>query len=464
MVNKNFFDASCCRLCGTCLSSCPVLNFSPVLARAAKDKLNKGLDSGVLDSCTTCFSCNSYCPNNCHPYELILLRWHERYLRLGLPAIARMVIPGDISSIWSQLYPLLPTDEKDQIRNWRNMEGKQGKDILLTGCFSSFSPYLADNSLLTDLTIYGDERLWCSGGHIYQLGLLDVVEKAGLRVKKVLEDLRPRRIVTMMAAEHAMLTIILPEKFGIHINSNVITLEQWLLQQLHSGSLSLITPIRRRIAIHDNCFSKSEGDTLWRAAREIASACGADLVEMPHNCRDSLCCGFGAAAGKFSLLDLIEHGSKRLKEAERSGADCLVTYCSACYFIFSVVRELYGSRLELYHLLELVEMARGNKPLHRTRQRAFQIIAIITANILRMGFNDAARRRFYIDLSLFERELSPDDIGSESTRLLKFLDTLYSSVAFRNIVTLGILHFTVRLIIYFRRGLRHDGSGEIPVS
>ncbi|MBN1691198.1 MAG: (Fe-S)-binding protein [Dehalococcoidia bacterium] len=464
MVNKHFIDVSCCRLCGTCLSSCPVLNYSPELARAAKDRLNRGLDIDVLDRCTTCFSCNSYCPNDCHPYELILLRWHERYLRLGLPAIARMVIPGDQSSIWSQLYPLLPSDEKDQIREWRRMEGKHGRDILLTGCFSSFSPFLAANSVLKGLTAYGDERLWCSGGHIYQLGLLDVVKKAGLRIKKVLEELKPLRVVTMMAAEHAMLTRILPEKFGININTDVITLEQWLLQQLQSGNLPLSSPVQRRIAIHDNCFSKSEGDSLWRAVREIASGCGADLVEMPHNRRDALCCGFGAAAGKFSLLDLIEHGSKRLKEAEQAGADCLVTYCSACYFIFSVVKELYGSRLELYHLLELIDLARGDKPLHRTRQRAFQIIAIITANILRMTFNSAARRRFHIDLSLFDRELSQDDTGTEPARLVRFFNTLYNSAAFRNAVVLGILHFTVRTIIYFRRRLSHDRYGEISVS
>ncbi len=455
MVNQNFVDASCCQLCGACLSICPILNLGLETARAAKDRLNRGLESDVLDRCTTCFSCNSYCPNHCHPYELILLRWHERYLRLGLPAIARMVIPDDPSSIWSQLYPLLPGDEQDQISSWRKTEGKHGGDILLTGCFSSFSPYLAVNSSLTGLTVYGDERLWCSGGHIYQLGLLDVVEKAGLRIKKVLAELKPRRVVTMMAAEHAMLTDILPRKFGINIDVEIITLEQWLLQQLHSSSLKLTKPVRRRVAIHDNCFSKSEGQTLWQAVREIASACGADVVEMPHNCQDALCCGFGAAAGRFSLLDLIEHGSKRLKEAEQAGADCLVTYCSACYFIFSVVRELYGSRLELYHLLELVELARGNKLLHRTRQRAFQIIAIISANILRMTFSSAARRRFKIDLGLFDRELSPQDIGPGSTRLTVFFNSLYKSATFNNKPVLGILHFFIRSIIYLRRSVKN---------
>jgi len=451
VVTKDFIDAGCCWLCGSCLSSCPVLSYSTEQARAEKDLLNRCLYSPVLDRCTTCFSCNFYCPNDCHPYELILLRWHQRYQRQGLPAIARMVMPGDESSIWNQLYPLLPADEMQQIRAWRTTGGKQGRDILLTGCFASFSPYLIAAPLAGELSVYGDERLWCSGGHIYQLGLLDAVEKAGLRVKKVLEELKPKRVVTMMAAEHAMLTRILPEKFGIKVDAEVITLEQWLLEQLRSGRLQLTTPVKLRAAVHDNCFSKVEGEPLWQAAREVLSACGADIVEMRYNRRDALCCGFGAAAGKFSLLDLIEHGAKRLKEAEQSGADCLVTYCSACYFIFSVVRELYGSKLELYHLVELVELARGGKPLHRTHRRAFQIIAIISANITRMLLQASARRRFYVDIKQFDYELSADEISTKPGRLVKSFSSLYGSPAFQNPAVLGMLHSAVRLIINVTR-------------
>ncbi|MCK4723018.1 MAG: hypothetical protein KAT75_06930, partial [Dehalococcoidia bacterium] len=103
-----FFSPDCCQLCGECLSRCPVLGYSLSQAREEKDRLNRALSSPVLDKCTTCFSCNFYCPNQCQPYDLILLRWDERYRARGLPAIARMVIPRDRASIWNQLYPLLP--------------------------------------------------------------------------------------------------------------------------------------------------------------------------------------------------------------------------------------------------------------------------------------------------------------------------------------------------------------------
>ncbi|GAI02527.1 unnamed protein product, partial [marine sediment metagenome] len=142
-----------------------------------------------------------------------------------------MVIPGDRASIWSQLYPLLPAEEKAILRSWRGIEDKPGKEILLTGCFNALSPYLTMTPLLADLTPYGDERLWCSGGHIYQLGLLEVVGRIAQRAKQVLEELQPRRVITMMAAEYTMLTKILPEKFGVTFDFEVVPLEQWLSER-----------------------------------------------------------------------------------------------------------------------------------------------------------------------------------------------------------------------------------------
>jgi choline dehydrogenase-like flavoprotein len=215
--------------------------------------------------------------------------------------------------------------------------------------------------LLAGLTPYGDERNWCSGGHIYQLGLLDVVEQVGVRLQDVFNELRPRKVVTMMAAEHAMLGKILPQRFNISFDFEVVPLEHYLLDRLRSGQLKLDSPVNKCVAIHDNCFSKATGDTIWSPVRELSQACGVEIAEMQHNKGDALCCGFGAAAGRFDLFDLVAQGKKRLAEAEATGAEYIIVYCSACYFIFSVVRELTGSKLEIYHILELLDMAHVTK-------------------------------------------------------------------------------------------------------
>jgi len=456
MIATEKFDSSeSCKLCGTCLASCPVLNLEIDKAIAEKQRLNSGQPSMALEKCTTCLSCDLYCPNGFDPYELILLRWNERYQKTGLPALARMVMPGDPASIWRQLYPLMPADEQVLIKSWRARGGKSGQDILLTGCFSAFSPYLTMTPLLAGLTPYGDERNWCSGGHIYQLGLLDVVEQVGLRLQDVFRELRPARVVTMMAAEYAMLGKILPQRFNISFDFEVAPLEHYLLDRLHNGHLKLNCQVNKRVAIHDNCFSKAAGEVVWSPVRELAQACGVKIVEMQHNKGDALCCGFGAAAGRFDLFDLIGQGKKRLAEAEATGAECLVVYCSACYFIFSVVRELTGSKLEIYHILELIDMAEGRLPLHRTRQRAFNIIAIMSANITRMLLQGKARQRFKIDPATIQGAPPSVDLDLKADRLCAFYNGLFNSPMMQNPVSLPILNALVRLALAGRRSFNH---------
>lgn len=448
---EKFFNEECCKLCGECLSRCPTLVLSTQRAKEEKAKLNKAESSVVLDKCTTCFSCDLYCPNGCEPYELVLLRWNERYRDLGLPALARMVVPTDDASIWKQLYPLLPADEKELIKSWRSIDGKKGKEILLTGCFSAFSPYLTMTPILEGLVPYGDERLWCSGGHIYQLGLLEVVEAIGKKAKRVFEELAPRRVVTMMAAEYSMLTKILPDKFGIHFDCEVITLEKWLAERIEQGKIRFGNKINKRITIHDNCFAKSVGEELWQGVRDIAGRCCDEIVEMEHNCGNALCCGFGSAAGKFDIFDLIEGGMRRFREAEDKGADWMVVYCSACYFIFSVVKEMVGSKVELYHIIELLDMAHGRRPVHRTEQRAYDILSIMSANITRMLVEPKASKRFWIDLSEFDRKTDRSHADVKPGKLPALYNRLYNSGLVRNRVTGGVLHKAVRAILDLRR-------------
>jgi len=366
-----------------------------------------------------------------------------------------MVMPGDPASIWSQLYPIMPPDEHELIQNWRTRSGKYGKDILLTGCFSSFSPYLTMTPLLTGLVPYGDERNWCSGGHIYQLGLLDVVDQVGLRLQDVFHELKPRKVVTMMAAEYAMLGKILPQRFNTSFDFEVMPLEKYLLDMLRSGQLKLNCQVNKRVAIHDNCFSKAAGNVVWSPVRELVQACGVEIVEMQHNKEDALCCGFGAAAGRFDLFDLMAQGKKRLDEAEATGADCLVVYCAACYFIFSVVKELTGSKLEIYHILELLDMAEGRQPVHRTRKRAFNIIAIMSANITHMLLQSKARERFRIDLASIRGAPWPVDLDLKADRLCAFYNSFLNNPIMQNPFVLSILTALVRLALAGRRRFNH---------
>jgi hypothetical protein len=252
-----------------------------------------------------------------------------------------------------------------------------------------------------------------------------------------------------------MLGKILPQRFNTGFDFEVVPLEHYLLDRLRSGQLKLDTPLNMRAAIHDNCFSKVAGDAVWSPARELVRACGVEIAEMQHNKGDALCCGFGAAAGRFDLLDLIAQGKKRLAEAAATGAGCIVVYCAACYFIFSVVRELTGSKLEVYHVLELLDMAQGRLPPHRTRRRAFSIIAIISANITRMLLQGKARQRFKIDMAALQGAPGPEGVDFRPGRLCAFYNGFFNGPLMQNPFSRFTLTALVRLALAGRRSMDH---------
>jgi len=281
------------------------------------------------------------------------------------------------------------------------------------------------------------------------------VDQVGLRLQDVFHELKPRKVVTMMAAEYAMLGKILPQRFNTSFDFEVVPLEHYLLDRLHSGQLKLDSRLDKRVAIHDNCFSKSAGDAVWSPVRELVLACGVKIMEMQHNKGDALCCGFGAAAGRFDLFDLVAQGKKRLSEAESTGAEYLIVYCAACYFIFSVVRELTGSKLEIYHILELLDMAEGRQPPHRTRRRAFNIISIMSANITRMLLQSKAQQRFKIDLATIQGAPGPADVDFMPDRLCAYYNGFLNNPVMQNSFSLATLTALVRLALAGRRSINH---------
>ena len=69
-----------CNLCGECLTRCPEMRLSGPEAAAEIQRLISGEESQhVLSRCSSCFSCETFCPQNCHPYHLVLQRWNDLY-------------------------------------------------------------------------------------------------------------------------------------------------------------------------------------------------------------------------------------------------------------------------------------------------------------------------------------------------------------------------------------------------
>jgi len=418
--NKQVFNVEACTLCGDCFSLCPELQLPKDIAIDEIKALIAGENTKhVLQHCTTCFSCNLICPNDCKPYQLILENWNSKYIKRGAPPIYRFVCPSMKSNIWQMLYVLMSKEEIGWIDKWMNQTNKES--IFLVGNYTHILPFiLGESKLLNYFTPVDLLDHWECGAYLYQGGYLDVVKRIGEKCKDDFKKWNTKKIVTFLDALHHVLTNTHPQEMGIDFSQNVIPFNQWCLNMLEKGEIKFTKQLNLNITIHDNCYSKTGGAIYWDPPRKILRLTGCKIMEMEHIRGDSLCCGFGAGASWTKNIhiafDILKVAQIKLKEAEATGADVLVTYCGGCLYLLWAAREIFKSKLKVFHSFELIRMAMGesidiSQKIHI--ERAWDIISIISYPL----FISIFHKPFYIE----EITMDPKSLGSRKFILLRIM-------------------------------------------
>ena len=83
-----------------------------------------------------------------------------------------------------------------------------------------------------------------------------------------------------------------------------------------------------KVTIHDPCHLKHYG--LFNETREILTAIGYNVIEMPHNKENAICCGGGGGLRANFPAISTEIAKSRAKEASNI-ANFIVTTCPLCY-------------------------------------------------------------------------------------------------------------------------------------
>jgi Fe-S oxidoreductase len=338
----------------------------------------------TLTRCSSCLSCNSYCPQDCGPYELILSRWNQRYQRVGSPPVWKFICPNQTTHLWSTLHAILPEGARTTVEAW--MTAQPSETIFLPGSFFHLVPELLSGSrLLQGVTVMDLPGHWECGAYLYQGGYLDVVRRIGEMVREDFERWGVKTVIAGLDAIHVMLTKVHPKENGIRFEQDVVDFHQWILEQIEGGRLSLEEKLDRVVTVHDNCYAKSGGDRYFGRARKLLDLAGVEVREMRHHHLDALCCGFGRGAGwsRNSRIpfDILEGAARRIREAEETGADALVTYCAGCFWLLLAAGELIESRVRIVHLIELVREAMGESVAFPRRDRAWDILTAMACQI-----------------------------------------------------------------------------------
>lgn len=405
---RSAFSEERCDRCGICFQRCPVLQLSLEEAQREIENLIEGRQSDyVLDRCTSCMSCNCYCPQQANPYQLILERWNDRYQQRGAPPLYRFVCPTEEPNIWQLMNVFLSDQEKEWISQWMGTVPQSTDQVLLIGNYTHLFPFILGGSRLLDFFTPVDRiDQWEGGAYLYQGGFLDDVRRIAERTKADFDEWGVSTIVTPLDALHHIFGAVHPNEMGVAHQTTFVNFHDWLLEKIVDGTITL-KDLQLAVTVHDNCYSKVFGERYWETPREILKRCGCEIIEMAHIKEDALCCGFGAGASwvrNISIpFDIIAEGRKKIREAEDTGA-ALVSYCSGCIYLLWASRELLGSDIDIYHIVEVVRMALGeqlNYPEDHVK-RAWDVIAIITYQLLISLF----QLNFRITEITFDRDLS----------------------------------------------------------
>jgi heterodisulfide reductase subunit D len=243
-----------------------------------------------------------------------------------------------------------------------------------------------------DFTVLSDEV--CCGSPILRSGRRDVFRKV---MKENLELFKNFDLLIYSCAGcYKTFRNDYPEMSGEPLPFKVIHTVELINQYIQEGKLKIDKPYDKKVTWHDPCHSMrhvglaiekkilEESDNWlldsrnaekakqahYEIPRQVLSAIpGLDHIEMYRNRGDSFCCGAGGGV-KAQFPDFaLSTAKERLKEAQATGADVIMTSCPFCVTnlddgIKSLKDEesetgkdltVAGSKLKVVELLELLD-------------------------------------------------------------------------------------------------------------
>lgn len=364
-------DAFSCALCGYCRNVCTVFDASPwesisprgkyyLLTQYIKGNIQMDEELGrVLSACTTCKRCDEVCQikaHNAHNWMSLRPCFHANGLEnIGLSQIRENVL--GTGNFWG-----VPAAAKF---NWLDVPTQeQGKIGFWAGCWANVVMPNMPQNVTRILDKAGVEFVHfgagesCCGLYLALGGYLDDFNKQARQNLAVFKAAGVETVLLTCPGCYATFSEnyhALAKEMGMDLKFRHIV--SYLSELIEQGQLKLTEPLDLKVTYHDSCHvGRWFGH--YEEPRTIINAIpGVELLEMPHNRENGLCCGLVAA---FDSLPTAGHsGMKRVSEAEGTGADFLVTNCAGCGSQFNATSCGMQTRVRQKDLSELVAQAMG---------------------------------------------------------------------------------------------------------
>jgi len=384
------YDA--CTRCGECTSTCPtggeaqdeelVTPRGKILRLKEFHKRQYGIRARLLGprdispaelkefserayQCTICGQCRTVCPDHLDTITM----WEnmrEFLVANGLgPLAAHDQIVKSIENYdnpWMQPRTQRSRWSKKIEKEVRIKDALKGKPEVLyfVGCTAAYDPNIREMAVNTALVLgragldfgtLGNEE-GCCGSTLLRTGLLEPARRTARKNIERFEQTGAQTIVTSCAGCYK--TIRQDYPLVGKVNARVVHVTQLVGELIESRRLKLTKGLSRTVTFHDPCHLGRHNKLFEEPRRILESIPGLRLVEMERNREEARCCGAGGGV-KTAFPELAQKISDlRVGDAEKTGAEIMVTSCPFCYQSLKASIEVKGSSLKMMDLMELV--------------------------------------------------------------------------------------------------------------
>lgn len=382
LTRRQLIEIDACARCGECLAWCPVYAQDPRESICSRGKLRslKGLVRSGLDEaeqkefleglyeCSACGQCHVVCPVRINTHEL----WEqarESLVKAGIPQPEQQIKHLAAIREFNNAYAK-PQQERgawaekawkagllrEPVRLWKE---HRASVLYFAGCTASFDPVMQAVAVQSarllqeagiDFAILGPDEPCCAS-KLRRMGAPGFADEARKRV----DLFREQGIETIVVSCAGCFKGLHADYRGIlSPSTEVFPLTAYLDRLIGEGRLRPREKVPLRVTYHDPCHL-GRHNQIYSEPRSLLNAIpGIELVEMRRHGPFSACCGMGGGLKLAKPEIQKKMSAARVKEAEDTGAEVIITPCQTCQIGLTVGVEAISSRLRVYHMNEVL--------------------------------------------------------------------------------------------------------------
>ena len=212
-----------------------------------------------------------------------------------------------------------------------------------------------------DFAILGPSEL-CTGDSARRSGNEYLFQMLAMQNIETLDGMGVRKIVTQCPHCFNTMKNEYPQVGG---NYEVIHHSQFLEELVSSGKLVLTgASLEERVTYHDSCYLGRHNDVYMAPRNVIGSIGGIEVVEMPRNGTQGMCCGAGGARMWMEENIGKKVNTERSEEAVATGASRIAVACPFCFVMMEdgVKGQGKDEDVKVQDIAELILEAMENEP------------------------------------------------------------------------------------------------------